>query len=98
VVARLHPAQHALDRASSSRGSNGLGDVVVGADLEADDAVDDVARRGDHDDADVVALAQEARQRQPVLAGHADVEQDEVGQVALDLGAHRGAPSAARTS
>ena len=91
VVVRLHPAQHALDAGEQLARIEGLGDVVVGADLEADDAVDDVARGRDHDDADVVALAQEARQRQAVLAGHADVEQDEVGQIALDLGAHRGA-------
>ena len=86
---RLHPAQHALHAREQFARVEGLRDVVVGADLEPDDAVDDVARRRDHDDADVVALAQVARERQPVFAGQADVEQDEVGQRALDLRAHR---------
>ena len=67
----------------------GLRHVVVGADLEADDAVDDLARAGDHDDADVVALAQVAGEREPVLARQAQVEQHDVGRRALELGAHR---------
>ena len=33
-------------------------------------------------------LAQEARQRDPVLSRQPDVQQDQVRQVALDLGAH----------
>src|SRR6185295_6820583 len=68
-----------------------LGDVVVGADLKAGDAVDHVARAGDHDDADVVALAQIARQRQAVLARQPDVEQHHRRRRSLELRAHRGA-------
>ena len=75
-------------RASSSRGIERLRDVVVGADLEADDAVDDAVRGRHHDDAHVVALAQVARQREPVLAREPDVEQHDVRQVALDRLAH----------
>ena len=37
-------------RPSSSRGLNGLGRVIVGADFQADDAVDLLAQRGQHDD------------------------------------------------
>ena len=39
----------ALTRAVSSRGRERLGDVVVGAELEPDDAVVLVAARGEHD-------------------------------------------------
>jgi len=35
-----HRRMTLFSRASSSRGSKRLGDVVVGADLEADDAID----------------------------------------------------------
>ena len=40
---------------------------------------------------DVVALAQEAREREAILAWKADVEQDDVRQAPLDRIAHRGA-------
>ena len=68
-----------------------LRDVVVGAHLEADDAVHDLARAGHHDDPEVVALAQVPREREAVLARQADVEQHHLGHAALELGAHRGA-------
>jgi hypothetical protein len=59
-----------------------LRDVVVGAHLEADDAVDHGRGRRQHDDRDArVALAQVARQAQAVLAGHVDVDQREVDRL-----------------
>jgi hypothetical protein len=85
----LHPAQHALHAREQLAGLERFGDVVVRADLEPDDAIDDVARRRDHDDADVVTLAQVARERQSVFSGKADIQQDQVGQRALDFRAHR---------
>ena len=88
---RLQPAQHALDAGQQLAQIEGLGDVVVRAELEADHAVHHVAGRRHHDDADVVVLPQVARQHQPVLAGHADIEEDDVGKLALDLLAHLGA-------
>ena len=63
--------------------------VVVGAHFQPGDAVRDVGGAGDHDDADVEALAQEAGQREAVLARQVDVEQDDVGQALLDCLAHR---------
>ena len=59
---RLQPAQHALHPCQQFARVEGLGDVVVGAELQADDAVDDIGRGRDHDDAQVVVLAQVARQ------------------------------------
>ena len=60
----------------------GLGDVVVGAELEAEDAVDLVAARGEHDDRDVRGGAQVLAMSSPDLPGQHHVEDDEVG---LDL-------------
>jgi hypothetical protein len=69
----------------------GLGQVVVGAEFQADDAVDRFARSGQHHQAHAgVRLAQEARQRQPVLAGHVDVEDGQLRRTLGDQPARRG--------
>ncbi len=74
-----------LIRASSSRGSIGLADVVVGAGFEPDHAVHRVGGGGDHDDADPAALlAQPTRQREAVLARQTDVEQHQRRQFAFE--------------
>ena len=85
----MHATHHALDPCQQFARVERLGHVVVGTDLQPDDAVHDLARTGDHDDADVVVLAQVARQREAVFARQAQVEQHDVGRDALDLGAHR---------
>ena len=46
-----------LIRATTSRGENGLLDVIVGAELKAEHAVDLVGARGEHDDRHVAFLA-----------------------------------------
>ena len=58
-----------------------LGDVVVGADLEADHLVDRIAAAGDDDQPAAPVLAQLARDREAVLARQAEVEQHEGGRV-----------------
>jgi hypothetical protein len=74
------PAQHRAHTRQQFAQLEGLGHVVVGAELEADHAVDGVAGGGQHDQADLrVRLAQPARQRQAVLARHVDVEDRDVG-------------------
>ena len=61
----------------------GLGQVVVGADLEADDAVDVLDLGGEHDDRRrVVGRAQAAADRQAVFAGQHQVEHDQVDGLA----------------
>jgi len=45
-------AQHRLDAQHDFTRAEGLGDVIVGAELEADDAVDLLALRGEHDQGD----------------------------------------------
>jgi hypothetical protein len=60
-----------------------LAQVVVGADFQADDAVDVLALGGEHDDRGaVVGGAQAAADGQAVLAGHHQVEHDQVGRFA----------------
>src|SRR5829696_8318855 len=56
----------------------GLCQIVVGAELEADDAVDRARRRGQHDDRHVGRFLEVADDRQPVLLRHVEVEHDEV--------------------
>jgi hypothetical protein len=85
---RLQPAQQAPDARQQFAQVEGLGDVVVSAQFQADDAIDEVAGSRHHDDPEVVVLAQVARQRQPVLAGQAQVQQHGVRQFAFDLLAH----------
>ena len=79
---------HAFHAGEQLARVEGLGHVVVGADFEADDTIDHVVRAGDHDDAYVVALTQVTREREPVFARQAHVEQHDVGQMALDRFAH----------
>ena len=82
-------------RATSSRARERLGDVVVGADLQPDDLVDLAVLGGQHDDRHVGAL--------PQLPAHLDagqprqhqVEQHEVGAVAVELGRAPSGPVAA---
>jgi hypothetical protein len=73
------PAQDALDPRQQLARLERLGHVVVGPDLEADDPVQRLCRARDHDDGDVELLADVPRQAQAVLAGHADVQEHEVG-------------------
>ena len=73
------PAQHRLDARQQLRSAERLRDVVVGADLEADDAVDLVAlcREDDHRGRHPLA-AQHAQHLDAAHAGKHHVEQDEV--------------------
>ena len=61
-----------------------LGQVVIGADLEADDAVDLLGLGGEHQDGDARGGAQASAQAQAVLAREHQVEHDEVGLVGLE--------------
>ena len=56
-----------------------LGEVVVGADLEADHLVGDLVPGREHDDRHLALLADLAADRQPIHAWQHDVQDDEVG-------------------
>ena len=55
-----------------------LGDVVVGAELEPEDAIELVAASSQHDDRDVAALAQLAAHVAAVDVRESEIEEDEV--------------------
>jgi hypothetical protein len=61
-----------------------LGDIVVGADLQSGDPVDQVVLSAQHDDAALAFPAQAGGQRQAVLSGQLDVENDEVRRPGLE--------------
>ena len=95
---RLHPPHHAPDSSPQLAQLERLHDVIVGAHLEAGHAVRQVGGAGDHDDADVVALAQEASEREPVLAGKIDIEQDDVGKALFSTASRITVPPSACTA
>ena len=74
----------ALILATSSRGLNGFDDIIVGANLEANDAVHLGTHGGQHDDRGPVLLAQLLAEDKPTLPGHHEVEHDEVEPANLD--------------
>ena len=59
-------------------GVEGLRHVIVGADVEAGDAVRVLAARREHDDGDVVSSADAAAHLEAVDARKHDVEEDDV--------------------
>src|SRR5664279_2268361 len=87
----LRPApQHGVDAGEQLARIEGFGKVVVGADLEADDAVDILDLGGEHDDRrHVVGGAQAPADRQAVLAGQHQVEDDEVHGLARQQAVER---------
>ena len=73
-------------RAASSRGENGFDDVVVGAELEARDAVGLLVARGQHHDRHLRVRAHLPAHLEAVDPGQADVEHDEPHRMAPQLG------------
>ena len=71
-------SQHGPDARDQLAAAERLGQVIVGAHLQSDHPVHLVALGGEHDDRDVRLGAQAPAQRQAVLAGQHQVEQDEV--------------------
>ena len=83
-----HPTQQVLDARQQLALVKGLGDIVIGPDLEPRDAVDRVAPPGDENNADVRAGAKFAGQAQSVLAGKLDVDHQQVRGVSGNDVAH----------
>ena len=76
--APLDAAQHRADARRELVGVERLGDVVVGAEVEALGLVRGRALGRQQDDRDGAALAQLAHDLDAVEVGHDDVEQDDV--------------------
>ncbi len=77
-------SRHRTDPRNELAEAERLDDVVVGAELEADDPIDLLALGGDDDDRDVRAGAQLAADRESVDIGQSEVEQDEVGPACVE--------------
>ncbi len=78
-------------RARSSRGAEGLGEVVVGAELEAHDAVGFLAAARQHDDGNLRIVPQAPGERHAVLAAQLEVENHEVHHLLGEHHLHRAA-------
>jgi hypothetical protein len=98
LLSRARPPQHRADPSQQLPQGERLGDVVVGAQLEAAHAVPLLAAGGQHDHRDVDPAAPQLAADVPAAhARHHDVEQDQVGRLAgrppqpvLAVQAHRG--------
>ena len=86
----LEAAQHGLDPRQHLARGEGLGDVVVGAELKAQDAVIFSGARGEKNNGDGaqcgVMVPQPAADVEAVAAGNHDVEEKEHGRLALGVG------------
>ncbi len=86
---RRLPAQHRTDAREQLARVERLGQVVVGALLQALDAAGLVALGGEHDDRDlIVRLTQPAAGGQPVLARHHQVQHHQLKQLATEQAVH----------
>src|SRR5438105_1599851 len=88
-AARRTPAQYRVDPGEKLARIEGLGQVVIGAHLQADDAVDIVALGGEHDDRRCRGLrAQPPADGKPVLAWQHEIEDHQVVALACELLVH----------
>ena len=78
--------EHGADAGDQLARGVGLGDVVVGAELEADHLVDLVVLGADHDHRDARGLPDGAAHLGAGDPGQHQVEQHDVGAVAVELG------------
>ena len=76
-------AQHGADAGQQFARVAGLGEVVVGAELQPDDAVGVLAHGREHDDRRAFADREAATDGQAVLARQHDVEHDQVDRAAV---------------
>jgi len=81
---RSRASEHRLDARRELTRRERLRHVVVGAELEADDAIGLLSARGEHDHGQVAAGADPSAQREPVGAGKHHVEDDELRRGPLD--------------
>src|SRR6516225_1254260 len=80
-----HTPQHALDSGQELARIEWLADIVIGTGLKSHDTIDRVGRSCYHDDAKPpTAFAQPPCEREPILAGEANVKQDNSRQFTLD--------------
>jgi hypothetical protein len=81
----LSPAQHRPHAADELAWAEGLGDVVVGSELQASNAVILLALGRKHNHRDARDLADQAQRLEAVEVRHHHVEQDQIGQAVAQL-------------
>jgi len=84
----LEAAKHGFDAGDEFAGTEGLGDVVVGADFKAEDAVGLAAFGGEKNDGnagEAGGLADGAAKLEAVAAGDHDIEDEKRGTLALGI-------------
>jgi hypothetical protein len=86
---RLPAAQHRRHPCQQLAVAERLGQIVIGPDFEADDAVDFFATRRQHDDGRCALSAEPTCQRQAVLARQHDIEQQQIHRVDRKVAFHR---------
>ena len=90
VAVGVAPAQDRVDARRDLGERERLGDVIVGAQFEADDAVDEVDGAGEHDDADIPLLPDAPGDAEAVFAWQADIEDEQIRRRHVDQPVERG--------
>ena len=76
--------QNGIDTGPQFAQMKGLRYVIIGAELETDDAIDDIVRLREHQDGYVALRPKPPRDGKPVLAWHVDIENHEIGHAVRD--------------
>ena len=84
VLAGVSAAQHRADARQQLARAEGLGEVVIGAELESHHPVGFLAHAGEDDHRDLRLGAQLAQQLHAVLAAQTQIEQHQVDHVAAE--------------
>lgn len=71
-------AEDGADAGGEFAGAEGFGDVVVGSEFEADDAVDFAVTCGEEEDGDGGGLAESATDVEAAHVGESDIEDEAV--------------------
>ena len=83
LAPRTWPTQHRVDARHQLAHGEGLGDVVIGAQLQSPHAVGLLRACGEHDHGNVDATAAQLMAHVPAAhTGHHDVEQDQIRRLA----------------
>ena len=85
VVGDLRPAEHRIDSGNELFHLEGLDDVIVGAHLQALDAVKDLAFGGEHDDGNLAGLPDLGAYCPAVHHRQHDVQQDQIRHLLLEF-------------
>ncbi len=86
----MRAPQHGTDAGQDLAQVERFGNVIVRTGLEPGDLVDDIPLAGQHDDGGSAALSDVVGQREAVLAGQHEIEQNEIGPLTVQRRAHRG--------